>query len=165
MNARSALIDRRGARLIPLGKVALLRIGADKQKTAQLHIIASTSSGLGKRKCHTESASCSRRTKVETRDYRYKAPSVCSAMRARGLAAQRVAGELIGSKRFSAIHRRRSASLVGRDRSDPISVGARAEHSAYDRQLCVYEAESFRFLGQTDAWVFIMQRTQRLLAS
>ncbi len=76
--------------LIPPRKGAQLASGSASSRQRN-HNIASQAR-LGKRKWHTESG-YSKRSKVETTFYRYKA-IVGSAMRARGLAAQRVEARL-----------------------------------------------------------------------
>ena len=72
--------------LIPPRKGALLASGPASSRQRNRNIAAQAR--LGKRKWHTESG-YSKRSKVETTFHRYKA-IVGSAMRARGLAAQRV---------------------------------------------------------------------------
>ena len=72
--------------LIPPRKGALLASGPASSRQRNRNIAAEAR--LGKRKWHTESG-YSKRSKVETTFHRYKA-IVGSAMRARGLAAQRV---------------------------------------------------------------------------
>ena len=72
--------------LIPPRKGALLASGRASSRQRNRNIAAQAR--LGKRKWHTESG-YSKRSKVETTFHRYKA-IVGSAMRARGLAAQRV---------------------------------------------------------------------------
>ena len=71
--------------LIPPRKGALLASGPASSRQRNRNIAAQAR--LGKRKWHTESG-YSKRSKVETTFHRYKA-IVGSAMRARGLAAQR----------------------------------------------------------------------------
>ena len=72
--------------LIPPRKGAQLASGPASSRQRNRNIAAQAR--LGKRKWHTESG-YSKRSKVETTFHRYKA-IVGSAMRARGLAAQRV---------------------------------------------------------------------------
>ena len=81
----TALIARRRV-LIPPRKGAQLASGPASSRQRNRNIAAQAR--LGKRKWHTESG-YSKRSKVETTFHRYKA-IVGSAMRARGLAAQRV---------------------------------------------------------------------------